>query len=119
MIVPVLLQSGVFICRVADRLTDFVVVALRKTVFKEERLPQERIEGTPLTHSVGGFLDRTIHLLNETVWVYRPRKENAEHKLAMHFTWFYENDAIIARSLSFALSLAGMGLILILLFMLI
>lgn len=117
--VPVLLQIGVFVCRIADRLLDFVVVSLRKTVFKEERLPQERIEGTPLTHSVGGFLDRTIHALNETVWIYRPRKENAEHKLAMQFTWFYENDAIIARSLSFALSLAGMGLILILLFMLI
>ncbi|MBO4903512.1 MAG: NADH dehydrogenase [Lachnospiraceae bacterium] len=119
LLVPVLLQIGVFFCRIFDRLVDLAVVVLRKTVFKEERLPQEMIEGNPFSHLVGGYMDRTIHFLNETVWEYRPRKENAEHKLAMQTTWISENYSIIGRSLSFALALAGMGLILILLYMLI
>ena len=119
LMVPVLLQVGVFFCRIADRFVDAIVVALKKTVFKEERLPQERIEGSATTHAIGGWLDRTIHVLNETVWEYRPKKENVEHRLAMFHTRVSENNAIIARSLSFALSLAGIGLILILLYMLI
>ena len=118
-LVPVLLSIGVFICRIADRFVDGIVVGLKRTVFREEKLPQERIEGSALTHWLGGWADRTIHALNETVWEYRPRKENAEHRMAMLHTRISENNAIIARSLSFALSLAGVGLILILLYMLI
>ena len=116
---PVLLLGSTVVCRFADRFVDGIVVTLRKTVFKEERLPQERIEGSTATHAIGGWLDRTIHVLNDTVWEYRPRKENAEHRLAMLHMKISENNAIIARSLSFALSLAGVGLILILIYMLI
>ena len=119
MITPVLLLCATVICRFVDRLVDGVVVGLKKTVFREERLPQERIEGSGFTHAVGGWADRTIHVLNETVWEYKPKKENAEHKMAMLYTKISENNAIIARSLSFALSLAGVGLILILIYMLI
>lgn len=116
---PVILLCATAICRFADRFIDGIVVGLRKTVFKEERLPQERIEGSMFTHVVGGWADRVIHVLNETVWEYKPKRENAEHRMAMLYTKISENNAIIARSLSFGLSLAGVGLILILIYMLI
>ncbi len=117
-VTPVLIHCGVFVCRLADRFIDSIVVGLRKTVFKEEKLPQERIEGSPATHLIGSWMDHAIHVMNDTVWEYKPKKENAEHRLAMIHTKISENNAIIVRSLSFALSLAGIGLILILLFML-
>lgn len=107
-----------FVCRIADRLVDGVVVALRKTIFKDEKLPQERIEGTALTHFFGQMGDSLIHQLNDTIWSYKPRKEKVEHKLALFATFVSENNTIIARSLSFALSLACLGLVLVLLFML-
>lgn len=116
--VPILINIGVFITRVLDRTIDFVVVSLRKTIFKEEKLPQERIEGTAVTHFFGQIADGVIHFLNETVWSYHPRKEKAEHKLAMLSMRISENNMIIVRSLSFALSLAGVGLVIVLVCML-
>lgn len=118
-IVPILINVGVFITRILDRALDFVVVSLRKTIFKDEKLPQERIEGTAVTHFFGSIIDELIHGLNNTVWSYHPRKEKAEHKLAMFSARISENNMIIARSLSFALSLAGVGLVIVLLYMLI
>lgn len=117
-IVPILINVGVFITRILDRALDFIVVSLRKTVFKDEKLPQERFEGTAITHLFGGMIDNIIHGLNNTVWSYRPRKEKAEHKLAMLSMRISENNTIIVRSLSFALSLAGVGLVVVLLCML-
>ncbi len=118
LLVPVLLSIAVFFCRIADRFLDFLVVVLRKTVYKEERLPQERIEGTVFSHFFGGMADRITAFLNETAWEYHPHQTDREHRLAMLSTRLSENNAIIARSLSFALSLAGVGLILVVLFML-
>lgn len=118
-IVPILINIGVFITRILDRTVDFIVVALRKTLFKDAKLPQERFEGTAITHFFGGIVDELIHGLNNTVWSYRPRKEKAEHRLAMLSMRISENNMIIARSLSFALSLAGVGLVIVLLYMLI
>lgn len=117
--VPVLINIGVFITRVLDRAVDHVVVNLRKTVFRDEKLPQERIEGTAVTHFFGQIADGAIRGLNKTVWSYRPRKEKAEHKLAMISMRISENSMIIVRSLSFALSLAGVGLVIVLICMLI
>ena len=117
-LVPVLLQTGVFVCRIVDRATDFIVVALKKTAFREERLPQERIEGTPVTHFAGDLADRFVRFMNETVWAYHPRKDDVEHRLSMFSTRISENYSIIARSLSFALSLASVGLVLVLIYML-
>lgn len=117
-IVPILINIGVFITRILDRALDFIVVSLRKTIFKDEKLPQERFEGTAITHFFGQIIDNTIHGLNNTVWSYRPRKEKAEHKLAMIAMRISENNTIIVRSLSFALSLAGVGLVVVLLCML-
>ncbi len=119
LLLTILPNICVFCCRIADRLVDTVVVVLRKTIFKDEKLPQERIEGTAVTHFLGGIGDSMVHNLNETIWSYKPRKENVEHKLAMMATRISENNTIIARSLSFALSLACIGLLLVLLFMLV
>ena len=117
--VPILINIGVFVTRVLDRAIDHLVVNLRKTVFKDEKLPQERIEGTALTHFFGQIADGVIRGLNKTAWSYHPRKEKAEHKLAMISMRLSENGMIIARSLSFALSLAGVGLVIVLICMLI
>ncbi len=54
---PVLLKALPFvfgvICRVLDSLVDFVVVFLRKTVYRDSEIPHELEEGTPLTHALG------------------------------------------------------------------
>lgn len=107
------------ICRFFDRLLDSIVVLLRKTIFKDSKLPTEPEEGNEITHFVGGAADGFIHRMNQTFWSYQPHKENAEHKLAMKQKEISESNSIIARSLSFGLFLVCIGLILVLLYLLI
>ena len=47
----------VFICRIADRFVDSIVVLLRKSIFCDAAIPTEPSEGNDLTHSVGGRID--------------------------------------------------------------
>ncbi len=107
------------ICRFFDRLLDGIVVLLRKTIFKDSKLPEEPEEGNEITHLIGGSADSFIHKMNQTFWSYQPHKKNAEHKLAMKQKEISENNSIIARSLSFGLFLVCIGLVLVLLYLLI
>ena len=40
------------LCRLADRLMDTIVVLLRKTIYRDSRIPHEIKEGTPMTLSL-------------------------------------------------------------------
>ena len=119
---PLLLQilpfiSGVF-CRVLDSIVDVIVVFLRKTLYQDSELKREPEEGNEITHKVGGMIDRLIRYLNRTVWGYHPHEDNVEHKMAMRYQHFSESNTIIARSMSFGLLLACVGLALVLLYLL-
>ncbi len=108
---------GVF-CRILDSLTDGLVVLLRKTVYRDSKIPHELKEGTFLTHVAGLGLDHLVRLLNRMVWRKKPHKSEYEHRLAMKYGEWKENEAIISRSLSFGLLLFCAGLILTLAYLL-
>ncbi|MCX4339866.1 MAG: proton-conducting transporter membrane subunit [Lachnospiraceae bacterium] len=113
---PLLLEILPFtlgmICRFLDSLVDTVVVALRKTVYRDEKLPHERFEGTVLTHLCACIAGAIQALLNHTLLKKHPKHTDYEHKLALMQEEFNENTTLIARSMSFGLLLFCVGLIL-------
>ena len=117
------------LCRLADRLMDAIVVLLRKTIYRDSRIPHEIKEGTPMTHMVGIVLDGVTEYFNhpdateeeiaEDIYIRQHAEGRYEHKLAMMHDDLQENGTIIGRSLSFGLFLACLGLLLTLLYILI
>lgn len=106
------------VCRIFDSLVDGLVVLLRKTVYKDSKLPHELEEGTYLTHVIGMEMDGFVHFMNHTFWKKIPRREGYEHRLALIHEEMQENSTIIRRSLSFGLLLFCAGLILTLVYLL-
>jgi len=100
------------ICRFLDSLVDTIVVVLRKTVYRDEKLPHERPEGNVFTHLAACTASFFERIGNLTLRRKHPKKQNYEHKLAlMHEEWS-ENTMMITRSMSFGLLLFCVGLIL-------
>lgn len=106
------------ICRVLDRLVDYIIIILRKTIYRDSPIPHELGEGTVVTHTAGVFMDEGIALLNRTICKRKPMQISCEHKLAALREMLEENNVIIARSLSFGLMLFVMGLVVTLVYML-
>lgn len=113
---PVLLKILPFalgvLCRFLDSLVDTIVVVLRKTVYRDEKLPLERPEGNVFTHLAAftaSFFERLCNLLLRRK---NPKKEDYEHKLALVHEEWRENNMMITRSMSFGLLLFCVGLIL-------
>ena len=113
---PVLLKILPFafgvLCRFLDSLVDTIVVVLRKTVYRDEKLPHERPEGNVFTHLAAftaSFFERLCNLLLRRK---NPKKEDYEHKLALVHEEWRENNMITTRSMSFVLLLFCFGLIL-------
>ena len=104
--------------RICDRLVDWIVVALRKTIYRDSKLPHELSEGTPITHTIGVILDDGEMIINKTIRRKNPFKLSFEHKLALVNEEIGENNTIIGRSLSFGLFMFCLGLILTLAYML-
>lgn len=100
------------ICRFLDSFVDTIVVILRKTVYRDEKLPHERPEGNALTHLGACTASLFERLGNLTVHRKTPRKQDYEHKLALLYEEYQENSTMIARSMSFGLLLFCVGLIL-------
>lgn len=113
---PVLLQILPFAfglaCRILDSLVDTIVVILRKTVYRDAKLPHERMEGTFLTHlcaCVALFFQKVGNL---TIHRKKRRKKDYEHRFALIQEEWGENSMMISRSMSFGLLLFCVGLIL-------
>lgn len=113
---PLLLQVLPFlcgmVCRVLDSLVDTVVVLLRKTVYRDSRLPQELPEGTAFTHMCACIASTFQQIGNLTYRRKRPVHVDYDHKFAMIHEEWAENSTMIARSMSFGLLLFCIGLIL-------
>ena len=113
---PVLLQILPFafdmICRFLDSLVDTLVVILRKTIYRDEKLPHELAEGTPLTHLCACIAFGFQKLGNLTIHRKNPRTQDYEHRLALFQEEWAENSTMISRSMSFGLLLFCVGLIL-------
>ncbi|MCR5791085.1 MAG: sodium:proton antiporter [Lachnospiraceae bacterium] len=101
-----------FICRVLDSLVDFLVVGLRRTVYKDAELPEELPEGTRFTNFSGKLMDKIYVILNHTLWRREPRPYvDHAHLYAMRREEFGENEFIVLRSMSFGLILFCLGLL--------
>ncbi len=106
------------VCRIFDSLVDGFVVLLRKTIYRDSKLPHELEEGTYLTHIIGTGMTNFVHFMNMTFWRKRPHREGCEHRLVLKYEEVQENSTIIRRSLSFGLLLFCAGLILTLIYLL-
>ena len=106
------------VCRLLDRLPDYLVVGLRKTFYKDSPLPHELEEGNAVTHAVGIIMDDGKEILNRTFYKKKPIRISFEHRLAMLWEQLKENHTMIGRSLSFGLLLFCIGLLLTLIYML-
>lgn len=106
---------GGFASRVCDSAVDSIVVALRKTLLQDEKLPHELEEGTMLTYRAGGMLNML------SAWKDSLEKKEAKqgstavqtdyrHKFAVKYEEILEDRFIISRSLSFGLLLFCVGL---------
>lgn len=113
---PLLLQILPFafgmVCRLLDSFVDTIVVILRKTIYRDEKLPHERPEGNLLTHLGACTASFFEWLCNITLHRKNPRKRDYEHKLALIYEEYHENSMMISRSMSFGLLLFCVGLIL-------
>lgn len=112
---PILLYALPFVlgvvCRVLDSLVDGIVVLLRKTVYRDSKLPHELEEGNYITHLAGSFVNGLERLANVTIWRKHPKKTDYVHKYAMIYEELSEDGTIVGRSLSFGLLLFCIGLI--------
>ena len=115
---PLLLRILPFVfgvlCRILDSFVDAFVVLLRKTVYKDSKLPQELPEGTELTHMLACAASFFQEIGNLTFHRKHPVKTDYDHKFAMVHEEWAENSTMIARSMSFGLMLFCIGLILML-----
>ncbi|MCM1268417.1 MAG: hypothetical protein NC302_10975 [Bacteroidales bacterium] len=113
---PVLLQILPFafgmVCRFLDSLVDALVVLLRKTVYRDEKLPHERFEGTAMSHLCACAANAFQTFLNLTFRRNHPKNVDYEHKLALMQEEVSEDSILIGRSMSFGLLLFCVGLIL-------
>ncbi len=119
---PVLLKALPFvfgvICRVLDSLIDGIVVFLRKTIYRDSKLPHELEEGTYTTHLLGSLANNLERLANTIIWKKNPKNVDYEHKYAMAYEELAEDGTIVSRSLSFGLLLFCIGLIITVLYLL-
>lgn len=120
---PILLGALPFVfgvvCRVLDSMIDAVVVFLRKTVYRDSKLPHELAEGTFLTHAGGCFVNGMQRVANATVFRKHPKEVDYEHKFALLQEEWSEDTTIIGRSLSFGLLLFCAGLIITVVYLLV
>ena len=99
-----------FFSRIADSLVDSIVVFIRKTVLRDEKLPFELEEGTWYTYYGGLFADK----VRECFYRYKKKeeapKDSFTHIFAKKYTEYRLDQFIIARSMSFGLLMFCIGL---------
>lgn len=100
-----------FLSRVLDSLVDTVVVILRKTIYRDSKLPHELPEGSVLSHICACIVGIFQTIGNKTFRRKNPKDVDYDHKYAMLHEELAENRVIISRSLSFGLLLFCIGLI--------
>lgn len=115
---PILLQALPFvfgvISRVFDSFTDWIVVVLRLTVYKDSPVRGELKEGNIFTYYAGSLVSRSVRLLNRVRALFKlPQlpERNYVHEYAVEHDTFKESSFIITRSMSFGLMLFCLGLV--------
>lgn len=107
------------VCRILDSLADGVILLLRKSIYRDRKIPHELAEGSEFTHVAGAALDVLRRLKRKIFRQPEPEHEiSYEHKLAVQREKIMETNAIIQRSLSFGLLLFYVGLVFTLIYLL-
>lgn len=106
------------ICRIFDSAVDSLIIFIRKTLYKDKKLPEELEEGTVFTHFCGKVANSIQYLKNRI-----RNKKNGEEKDYIHIfavknDELVENRMIIERSMSYGLVLFCLGLSITLIYML-
>lgn len=118
---PVLLKILPFIfgviCRICDSFADSLAVLLRKTVYRDRKIPHELPEGSYFTHILGCTVER-LYRMKCRILRQEAEPISYEHKFAMRREEFLETNMIIGRSLSFGLLLFYVGLVFTLIYLL-
>jgi len=109
---------GVCIVRVMDDFVDNLVVLLRKTIYRDRKIPQERIEGNAFTERLGGIVDLFTDIKYKIFHTEKKREISYKHRFAVLRVKISENNTIIGRSLSFGLFMFCVGLCTTLIYML-
>ncbi len=117
-LVRILIPVGHVIARLCDSLADFSVVGLRKTIYKDSPVPQDRTRGTWLTDAVGSFLNAVQRLANRTWRRGNPGTVDYQRELALRHDVRRESSTLIGRSLSYGLLLVIIGFTLTLVYIL-
>ncbi len=106
------------ICRVLDGFVDTIVVILKKTLYRERKLPHELPEGNIFTLCAGMVVDFFTKIWNRTVRRNKePLPQRHVHRYAILWEEFGENNQIIARSLSYGLLIFCLGLVMTLVYL--
>lgn len=107
------------VCRVLDSFVDGFIILLRKTIYKDSKIPHELTEGSEFTHLLGFVLDWVCSVKRRILHQPIPEHDiSYEHKLAMQREKIMETNTIISRSLSFGLLLFYVGLVCTLIYLL-
>ncbi len=101
-----------FFCRILDTFVDLVVLALRKTIYRDSPLPHELQEGSVFTVFLGNIANGYRNLANRTYRKGNPVERDYVHDLAAKRAEVRQNSILIGRSLSFALMLLCIGFML-------
>lgn len=107
------------VCRMLDSFADAVVVMLRKTIYKDSKLPHELEEGNTLTYMLGSMANAFERAANATIWKKKNRNVDYRHKYALVYEELEEDRFIISRSMSFGLLLFCVGLLITVVYLLI
>ena len=113
---PVIMKALPFvfgtICRFFDSLVDWLVVGLRKTIYRDSPIKTELAEGTTFTYMAGCIANFFQAVTNATVRRNREKKNvDYVHRFALKHVERRENRFMIVRSMSFGLMLFCMGLV--------
>lgn len=113
---PVILYAlpfiGGVVCRVLDSLVDWIVVILRKTIYKDSPIKVELTEGNALTHTLGAIANG-FESFGRKHSSKKRRKEEVDyvHRFAVDFKAMSESRFIVVRSMSFGLIMFCLGLL--------
>lgn len=104
--------------RILDSITDWLVILLRRTVYKERPLPHEWPEGNWMTRLFGALMEhgQKIYCIFKGK---KYEKQQYAHKAALQQAELVEDMRIIERSLSFGLFMFCVGLGLTMMYLLI
>ncbi|MBE6928890.1 MAG: sodium:proton antiporter, partial [Ruminococcaceae bacterium] len=113
------LTLGALIARILERTTDSILVIIRRTLFRERREHRELANGTRTTYAMGRIADGLVNAYDHITHHTRARRRSFVETFARWHDEISDENSIIARSMSFGLLMAGLGVFLTLVYLLV